>query len=118
MPLYPSVERSMACAVTASVALKALPKIKRAHLELIKQAARRPLNPAARRAHSPGVVISLAEQTGTDLRQPAYCSIGQHRTSTTWLLKWNPKLWTWDDLPDAVKDARRHSASRMRWSCG
>lgn len=36
----------------------------------------------------------------------------------TYLLTWNPKAWSWDDLSDVLALARRGETIERRWSCG
>ena len=36
----------------------------------------------------------------------------------TWLLAWNPRRWTWENLDEQVREVETHGTSWDRWSCG
>lgn len=36
----------------------------------------------------------------------------------TYLLAWNPKRWTWEDLAEMSEEAKSGSPTETRWSCG
>lgn len=39
-------------------------------------------------------------------------------TKATFLLKWNPKVFDWGDLPEDAEKIRRNGSIKMLWSCG
>ena len=51
--------------------------------------------------------------------KPAVGRGGNSANSTsTYILKWNPKVFNWSDLPEVVEQIRRRGFIKMRWSCG
>ena len=69
---YRSVSSSAACDFPAALAAELFPVVRASHDSLIQAAGHGPLNPLAREAHSPGVLLFLSSATGRPIPQPEH----------------------------------------------
>ena len=67
-----SVPVSAVCNFPAELAAELFPLLRSSHDSLIRAASKAPLNPAARRAYSPGVTDFLSSTVGRQLQHPSY----------------------------------------------
>jgi len=49
---------------------------------------------------------------------PTIVSEEDGRLMTTYLLAWNPKRWTWDELAEKSSAVKAGKRTIVRWSCG
>jgi 5-methylcytosine-specific restriction protein A len=63
--------------------------------------------------------LGLLERDKADTRWkiPSEKKRGQKHKAKTFLFTWNPKKWSWDDLPQAVYDANAEGRYHNCWSC-